>query len=135
MNKAVRAECAAHQGVQLLVIRAKLSENAKTLYFYNNNSIIIMAPITRRAAREKTPPNQRHVGEYDTIEKGRFFNVYDREHGKKSISMIVIKSGTTESIAKRWLYDRRLNGRDIHRYMCKRLKVLGYKSRVMKEQC
>jgi hypothetical protein len=94
-----------------------------------------MAPITRRAAREKTPPNQRHVGEYDMIEKGRFFNVYNREHGKKSIPTIAIKSGTTESIAKRWLYDRRLNGRDIHRYMYKRLKVLSYKSRVIKEQC
>jgi len=99
-------------------------ENAKRLIF----TITIMAPITRRAAREKTPPNQRHVGEYDTIKKDRFFNAHDREHGEKSIPMIAIESGTTESTAKRWLYDRRLNGRDAHRYMCKRLKVLGYKS-------
>jgi transposase len=94
-----------------------------------------MAPITRRAAREKTPPNQRHVGEYDTIEKDRFFNAYDREHGEKSIPTIAIESGTTESTAKRWLHDRRLNGRDAHRHTRKRSKVLGHKSRVTKEQC
>ena len=92
-----------------------------------------MAPITRRTAREKTPPNQRHVGEYDTIEKDRFFNAYDREHGGKSMPTIAIKSGTTESIVKRWLYDRRLNGRNAYRYTRKRLKVLGYKSQVIKE--
>jgi hypothetical protein len=92
-----------------------------------------MAPISRRIAREKTPPNQRHVGEYDTIEKGWFFNIYNQEHGKKSIPIIVIKSSTIKSIAKRWLYNRRLNRRDIYRYIYKRSKVLSYKSRVIKE--
>lgn len=87
-----------------------------------------MAPITRRAAREKTPPNQRHVGEYNTIKKDRFFNAYDREHGEKSIPTIAIESGTTKSTVKRWLHDRRLNRRDAHRHTRKRLKVLSYKS-------
>ena len=87
-----------------------------------------MAPITRRAAREKTPPNQRHVGEYDTIEEDQFFNAYDREYGEKSIPMIAIESGTTKPTAKRWLYNRCLNGRDVHYYTRKRSKVLSYKS-------
>jgi hypothetical protein len=104
-------------------------ENAKTLIF----TITIMAPITRRAAREKTPPNQRHVGEYNTIKKDRFFNAYDQEHGEKSIPTIAIKSSTTEPTVKRWLHDRRLNGHNAHRHTRKRLKVLGYKSQVIKE--
>jgi hypothetical protein len=94
-----------------------------------------MAPTTRRAARERTPPRQRHVGEYDTIEKDRFFDAYDREHGVKSILTIALESGTTEPIAKRWLRDRRENGREAHRHTRKRSKVLGHKSRVTKEQC
>jgi hypothetical protein len=62
------------------------------------------------------------------IEKYRFFNVYNREHSEKSIPIIAIKSGTTEPIAKRWLYNRYLNGHDVHRYTHKKLKVLSYKS-------
>jgi hypothetical protein len=87
-----------------------------------------MAPITRRVVYEKTPPNQRHVGEYNTIKKKQFFNAYDQEYSKKSIPTIIIKSGTTESTAKRWLHNRYLNGRDAHRHTHKRSKVLSYKS-------
>jgi hypothetical protein len=67
--------------------------------------------------------------------KTGFFDAYDREHGKKSIPTIAIESGTTEPTAKRWLRDRRKNGREAHRHTRKRSKVLGHKSRVTKEQC
>ena len=62
------------------------------------------------------------------IKKDRFFNAYDREYGEKSIPIIAIKSSTTEPIVKRWLYDRRLNRRNVYRYTRKRLKILSYRS-------
>ena len=87
-----------------------------------------MAPIIWRAARKKTPPNQRHVSKYDTIEKNQFFNAYNREYSKKSIPTIAIKFGTTEPTIKRWLHNKYLNGHDVYYYTRKRLKVLSYKS-------
>jgi hypothetical protein len=112
--------------VQLLVIRVKLSEErGKRVHppFIINNNTLIMAPTTRRAACERTPPRERHVGEYDTIEKDRFFDAYDREHGVKSIPMIALESRTTEPTAKCWLRDRRENGREVSSTL---LLVPGY---------
>ncbi|KAH7384803.1 hypothetical protein BKA64DRAFT_149709 [Cadophora sp. MPI-SDFR-AT-0126] len=86
-----------------------------------------MAPSTRFTKRPSTPEYQSHVGEYNTIEKTRFFNAYDREYPGKSIPVLALESGTSEPTAKRWLA--------AYRHTRKRSKILGKQSRVSKEQC
>jgi hypothetical protein len=56
-----------------------------------------MAPTIRSTIRPSTPTKRRKYKEYDTIQKGRFFNVYDRR--KAGISLRTIADEYTPSFS------------------------------------
>ena len=84
-----------------------------------------MAPTTRSTNRETTPDKPIEVGEFDTVEKSRFFEAYDARPQGQSMREFSKSSKVSKTTASRWLKERNKLGSPAYRRMRKRSKILG----------
>jgi transposase len=94
-----------------------------------------MAPSTRQNAQITPPPGPSEGREADTIKKTRFYNIWDREHLKKSTRQICIETGTAEPTGRRWLNKHKDMGSLAYRKSRRRSSKLGRPSKVTKSMC
>jgi hypothetical protein len=75
-----------------------------------------MALLTRSTARPSASTRSSGPGEYNTIEKGRFFNAYDIRNLRVSLRDIVATYIPSLTTAHRWLEERaKLGSPMLHR--------------------
>ena len=84
-----------------------------------------MAPSTRSTARPSTPIRSSRPGEYDTIQKGRFYNAYDTRAESLSLRDIADANAPSLTTAHRWLQERAQLGSPALRRTRKLAKRLG----------
>jgi len=94
-----------------------------------------MAPTTRQISRITPPPDNNHGLECNTIQKTRFFDVYDKYHEVKSIRAICQENSINDRTGRRWLQQRRDIGSAAYRRHRPRSDKLGRRSQVTKAMC
>jgi hypothetical protein len=67
---------------------------------------LIMAPSTPSTTRPSTLIRSSRPGEYDTIQKGRFYNAYDTRAEGLSLRDIADANAPSLTTAHRWLQER-----------------------------
>jgi hypothetical protein len=89
-----------------------------------------MAPTTRTTNRDITP--DRHIAnrEYDTVQKSRFYRVYDEQFPRKSLRSISRSEHIPESSARKLLHQRKLLGSAVYRRTRPQSHSLGPRERV-----
>jgi hypothetical protein len=84
-----------------------------------------MAPSMRSTIRPSTPIRSSRPGEYNTIEKGRFFNAYDTRDPRVSLRGIAATYAPSLTTAHRWLEERAQLGSPALRRTRKLAKQFG----------
>ena len=94
-----------------------------------------MAPSTRSKCRETPPPTNSRPGDYDTVQKLRFYNAYDARSAGDSLRLIAREYAPSVPTTYRWLKQRDQLGSPTYRRTRKLSARLGRRPAILKEQC
>jgi hypothetical protein len=113
----------------------RISSKSRSVEKYTTQQQLIMAPTTRSTIRPSTPTKPQKPKEYDTVEKGRFFNAYDHRKPNVSLRTIADEYAPSFSTAQRWLDKRTKLGSPALRRTRKLAERLGRLPGISPETC
>ena len=94
-----------------------------------------MAPSTRRIDRTTPPIGSSSRREFNTPQKTRFYEAYDRQEPGESHRSICRRFHLHEATARLWLRQRRELGLDAYRHTRQLSNQLGRRSKVSNDVC